>query len=43
MIYNSSIEYPHISPLRWVEPLSDVRYLRKMGFIGYVEGSASFR
>ena len=31
MIYNSSIEYPHISPLRWVEPLSDVRYLRKMG------------
>ena len=30
MIYNSSIEYPHISPLRWVEPLSDVRYLRKM-------------
>lgn len=31
MIYNSSIEYPHISPLRWVEPKSDVRYLRKMG------------
>lgn len=31
MIYNSSIEYTHISPLRWVEPLSDVRYLRKMG------------
>ncbi len=30
MIYNSSIEYPHISPLRWVEPLSDARYLRKM-------------
>lgn len=30
MVYNSSIEYPHISPLRWVEPKSDVRYLRKM-------------
>lgn len=31
MTYNNSIEYPFISPLRWVEPLSEARYLRTMG------------
>ena len=43
MIYNSSIEYTHISPIRWVEPEYSRLFPRSTGYVRKMGVSDTWR